>query len=483
MGLWSKKKISEIHSELSDDDSPHSLKRSLGLFNLIMIGIGGIIGAGIFVLTGTAAANYAGPAISISFVIAGIGCLCAGLCYAEFASMIPVSGSAYSYAYATMGEFLAWVIGWSLILEYLFSAATVAVGWSGYFTAMMGEIGIFIPERLSNAPLGLDQNHDLAFTGAVLNLPACFIVLTLAALLVIGTRESARINNLMVLLKLAVIISVIGFGAFYIDQANWRPFIPENTGTSGHYGWSGIVRGAGVVFFAYIGFDAISTAAQEARNPQRDMPIAMIASLLICTALYIGMALVLTGLAPYQLLDVPHPVFAAIDQAGQPLAWLKPVINLGAMAGLASVIIVLLMGQSRIFYTMSKDGLISPLFSAIHSKFRTPYFGTAVVGGSAALIAGLFPIDILGELVSIGTLFAFVIVCGGVLVLRRTAPEIKRPFQTPWVPFVPVLGILICGYMMYSLPPETWIRLILWLAIGLAVYFFYGKSHSRLAKQ
>ncbi len=483
MALFSKKSISALQAEAADEGE-HSLKRVLTATNLTMLGIGAIIGAGIFVLTGTAAAQYAGPGVVLAFVLAGLGCLFAGLCYAEFASMIPIAGSAYTYGYATLGELTAWIIGWDLILEYLFGAATVAVGWSGYFTAFLNEAGMGLPAAFTQAPLNVEGTHTLVRNaGGVINVPAMVLILLLTILLVIGIKESARFNNIIVFVKVAIVFLVIGFGFQFVNADNWRPFIPENTtGEFGNYGWTGIVRAAGVVFFAYIGFDAVSTAAQESKNPQRDMPIGILTSLGICTLLYILMALVMTGLAHYTELDVPHPVYVALEKAGPGLAWLRTLVNIGAIAGFASVVLVMLLAQPRIFYTMSRDGLLPPVFSKVHPKFKTPYITTIMTGLVAAVVAGLFPIGLLGELVSIGTLFAFVIVCAGVLVLRYRSPELHRPFRTPLVPVVPILGILICGYMMYGLPQDTWLRLMIWLALGLVIYFAYGRSHSRIGR-
>ena len=507
MGLTSRKSIALLQSEASGEGEGHTLRRALGALNLTTLGIGAIIGAGIFVLTGTAAAQHAGPAVVYSFVLAGIGCLFAGLCYAEFAAMIPIAGSAYTYGYATLGEFIAWIIGWDLILEYLFGAATVAVGWSGYFTAFMNEIGLHIPYQFAQAPLNVEGTHTLVrstlclspagqivtdtvatcaagttMVHGVLNIPAMLLTFLMTALLVIGIKESARFNNIIVIVKLIIVLLVIGFGFMYVNRANWHPFIPANTGTFGEFGLSGILRAAGVVFFAYIGFDAVSTAAQEAKNPQRDMPIGILGSLLICTILYILMALVMTGLANYKTLNVPHPVFVAVEAAGPALAWMRPIINVGAIAGLASVVLVMLMGQPRIFYSMSRDGLLPPVFGKVHPKFQTPYVTTILTGTVAAIVAGFFPIGLLGELVSIGTLLAFVIVCAGIIVLRYKQPNLERPFRTPLVPLVPILGILSCGALMAGLPKDTWIRLIVWMLLGFLIYVFYGKSHSRIGR-
>ncbi|MGK2935520.1 MAG: amino acid permease [Gemmatimonadaceae bacterium] len=483
MSLWTRKSIGLLQAEAAGEgiEEGQRLRRALGPLNLTTLGIGAIIGAGIFVLTGTAAAQYAGPGIVYSFLLAGTGCLFAALCYAEFAAMIPVAGSAYTYGYATLGEFLAWIIGWDLILEYLFGAATVAVGWSAYFGTFLRDAGVDLPAGLASSPLAY-ADGALTRTGAIVNLPAVLIIAIMTAVLVVGIRESARFNNLMVMVKVVIVLLVIGFGFMYVNQANWHPFVPPNTGEFGEFGWSGVVRGAGVIFFAYIGFDAVSTAAQEARNPRRDMPIAILGSLAIVTLLYVLMALVLTGLASYTLLNVPHPVFVAIERAGPSLAWLRPVVSAGAVIGLASVVLVLLMAQPRIFYAMARDGLLPLVFGTVHPRFRTPYVTTILTGTVAAVFAGIFPIGVLGELVSIGTLLAFVIVSAGILVLRYRQPNLPRPFRAPLVPLVPILSILICGYMMVSLPLDTWLRLLGWMALGLVVYFAYGKSHSKLGR-
>ena len=489
MSLFRRKDVSALQAEVASDQS---LKRVLGPVNLVLLGIGAVIGAGIFVLTGQAAASYAGPAIVYSFILAGTACAFAGLCYAEFSAMIPIAGSAYTYGYATLGELVAWIIGWDLILEYLFAASTVAVGWSGYMVSFLRDLGIVIPEAYTSAPYVHTTPPDAGLniwrlftegwsaTGHVLNVPAMFIVGLITILLIIGISESATFNNIAVVIKVTVVLLFIAFGIGYINADNWTPFVPPQEGP-GKYGWDGIVRGAGVIFFAYIGFDAVSTAAQEAKNPQRDLPIGIMASLAVCTVLYILMSLVMTGLVPFAQLDVAEPVYVALDAAGPQLAWLKYLTTLGAVAGLASVVLVMLMAQPRIFYAMSRDGLLPPIFGKVHSKYQTPWLATIITGVCASAVAGLFPIGLLGQLVSIGTLFAFVIVCAGILVLRYKRPELHRPFRTPLVPFVPLAGIAICGYLMYSLPSDTWWRLAIWMGLGLLIYAFYGRTHSKLA--
>ncbi len=479
--IWAKKSLSNLLAESAENSN--GLKRTLGRWNLIALGIGGIIGAGIFVLTGQAAASYAGPAVVLSFVVAGIACTFAGLCYAEFASMIPIAGSAYTYAYATMGEFLAWVIGWDLILEYLFAASTVSVGWSGYTSSFLHDIGIHLPSYFTNAPIAYDTStHEWSTTGSIINLPAVFIIFMLTMLLIVGIKESAKLNNIVVIIKLTVIFLFLAFGVTYVITDNWTPFIPVNTGNFGQFGWSGIFRAAGVIFFAYIGFDAVSTAAQESKNPQKDMPWGILGSLVICTLIYIMVGLVMTGMVKYDLLNDPAPVAIAVNTAGEGLAWLKPFIKIGAIAGLSSVILVMLLAQSRIFFTMSKDGLLPPLFSVLHTKFKTPYITSIIVGSVASAIAGAFPIGLLGELVSIGTLLAFVIVCGGVLVLRYRSPELERPFKTPFFPYVPILGVLSSFGVMLTLPGDTWLRLVVWMLLGIVIYFAYSNRNSVLNK-
>jgi len=477
--MFYKKSLDQL---LKESQHEGGLKRTLTANNLVSLGIGAIIGAGIFTLTGTAAALHTGPAVVLSFILAAVACAFAGLCYSEFASMIPISGSAYTYAYATMGEFVAWIIGWDLIIEYLFASSTVAVSWSGYMVSFLKDFGISIPTSIAQAPYNYDSNTGIFTpTGALINFPAIFIVAFITTLLVIGISESAKFNNIIVIVKVAVILLFIGFGFSYVNMDNLTPFIPEAKGP-GEFGFDGIVRGAGIIFFAYIGFDAVSTAAQESLNPQKDMPRGILGSLAICTVIYILVGIVMTGMVPYQQLNVPDPVAVAVNAGGESLFWLRFPIKIGALAGLSSVILVMLLGQPRIFYSMSKDGLLPKFFSAVHPRFKTPYITTIITGIVAMVIAGFGPINLLGELVSIGTLLAFVIVCGGILVLRYTDPNIKRPFKTPFFPYVPILGILVCLYLMAGLPWHTWERLIIWLVIGIVIYFSYSRHHSKVRK-
>ncbi len=498
----------------AQDTGEHSLKRALGPVNLITLGIGAIIGAGIFVLTGQAAAQYAGPAIMLSYVLAGLGCVFAGLCYAEFASMIPIAGSAYTYGYATLGEIFAWIIGWDLILEYAFGAATVASGWSSTLVAFLQDYGIELPPRICDTPgtvwvryatppsispywqplstvqKVLDANHidwhTLPHATAIFNLVAFLAIIAVTVILIIGIKESANFNTAIVFVKLIAVITFIIVAADYVIKnpavahENWQNFLPTNAGHFGAYGWSGIARAAGVVFFAYIGFDAVSTAAQEARNPQKDMPIGILGSLVICTVLYLLVSGLLTATVHYSRLNIGAPVSLAIRQTG--VKWGSYVVNAGALAGLSTVMLVMLLGQSRVFYSMAHDGLLWKWAGEIHPKFRTPWKSTAITGVCVAFIGSLVPIGDLGEMVSIGTLMAFVIVCAGVWVMRRRRPEVRRPFRTPWVPFVPIMGIIISGLMMVSLNTATWIRLVVWLIIGMIIYFTYGIKHSKVQR-
>lgn len=479
MGIYSRKPVVHVLPEEGDVDAVPHLKRSLSTFDLILLGIGVVIGAGLFTVTGIAAAQNAGPAIILSFIIAAIGCAFTGLCYSEMATMIPVSGSVYTYAYATIGELVAWTIGWSLILEYAIGAAAVSVSWSGYLVSMLEEYNISIIPELVSSPWQPVRLKDGTLVHGWLNLPALLIVMGISGLLIRGIRESATVNTVMVLIKVAVVLAFIGIGIFYIDPANYRPFIPPNTGEFGEFGFSGIMRAAGVVFFAYIGFDSVSTAVQEAKNPQKSIPIGIIGSLAICTVLYILFSFVMTGLAHYSELDVAAPVAVAI--AKTPFTFLQKLVNLAVLCGLTSVILVLLFGQSRIFYVMSKDGLLPPIFSKIHPTFHTPWYSTLFLMVLVGALGAFAPLSTLGHMTSIGTLLAFVIVCICVIILRYRHPEIPRSFRTPWVPFVPIMGILVCLSMMVSLGIDNWLRLIGWMAIGWVIYFLYGIRHSREA--
>ena len=505
LDLMAKKPLNIIMQE-AQEGGEHSLRRALGPTNLISLGIGAIIGTGIFVLTGTASAMHAGPAIILSFCLAALACVFAGLCYAEFASMIPVAGSAYTYGYATLGEFVAWIIGWDLILEYALGAATVASGWSGYVLSLLGDLGIRVSPTLAGAPgtkfvfyhdhwerlagiakkLAIEHIDPatLPSTTSSFNLFGFLGIALVTVILVIGIKESANFNSFIVIIKICVLLIFLALGGAYVLKhwgeavANWTPFLPPNAGHYGEYGISGIATAAGIIFFAYIGFDAVSTAAQEAKNPARDMPIGILGSLAICTVLYILVAVVLTGLVKYTNLDVPDPIAIGIDVTG--VRWGSMVVKLGAICGLSSTMVVMLLGQSRVFFSMSKDGLLPGWASKVHPRFRTPYLSTIFVGICVALAGALTPIDVLGEMVSIGTLMAFIIVCAGVWVLRARGTEVKRAFVTPWVPFTPIMGIVISAYMMYSLKTATWIRLVVWLVIGLIIYFAYSRKNSKV---
>ncbi len=469
MTLFHKKTL----AELQEDAERPLLRRTLGPVQLTALGIGSIIGTGIFVLTGTAAALHAGPALVLSMVFAAVACGLAGLCYAELAAMIPVAGSAYSYAFATIGELAAWIIGWDLILEYALSTATVAVGWSGYFVSFLKELGIEMPAALTVAPGASVVSADGTTIRGVFNLPAALVVLGVAALLVKGIKESATANTVLVLVKSLVLVVFVVAGASYVTRANLHPFIPPNTGTFGSFGFSGVLRATGIMFFAYIGFDAVSTAAQESRRPQRDLPIGILASLAICTLIYIAVAIVLIGIVPYSKLNVPDPIAVGIDATG--LTWLGPLIKVSALFGLFSTMIVTLLGQTRIFLSMSRDGLLPEAFGRVHPRFRTPHFSTMLTGTLVAIAAGVTPLATLSQLVSMGTLLAFVLVCIGIVLLRKTQPDAPRPFRTPGMPWVPILGALACPVQMASLPWATWERLFVWLAIGFAVYFGHGR--------
>ncbi len=489
MSIFATKSIEQLKAEAAEVGE-HSLKRVLGPLNLVTLGVGAIIGTGIFVLTGEAAATYAGPAIVLSMILAGFASALAGLCYSEFASTVPIAGSAYTYGYATLGEFVAWVIGWDLILEYALGAATVAVGWSGHFTSFLHDfIGVNFPAHFAAAPGTVIQTADGPVT-AVFNLPAVIIAVLVTLLIVKGIKESATVNAVIVIVKVAVVVIVIFGGAAWVNAANWHPFVPPNTGTFGEYGWSGVLRGAGVIFFAYIGFDAVSVAAQEAKNPQKDMPVGILGSLVVCTVLYILVSGVMVGLVPYQQMKgSPAPMVVAISAAvvqAQGTSWesvlniMKMLVELGAIAGLSSVMVVMMMAQPRIFYSMAKDGLLPAWAAKIHPTYRTPHVTSLLTGAAVSLAAGFTPIGILGELVSIGTLLAFVIVSVGVLFLRYQRPELERPFRTPWVPFVPILSALVSLGLMAGLPRATWERLVIWMIIGVVLYFSYGYRHSRL---
>lgn len=477
MGIWTRKSIDDLAADSGLGEQ--KLGRHLGAIQLIMLGIGCIIGAGIFSITGIAAAQNAGPAIVISFLIAGIGCAAASLCYSELAAMIPIAGSAYIYTYVAFGEFIAWLIGWNLILEYAIGAATVAISWSAYVTSFLHDLGITLPSSISASPWQSVTYSSGEQIAGLINLPALFILMVASTILIIGIKQSALINTCMVTIKISIVLLFICIGFFYIHPANYHPFIPENTGNFGDFGWSGILRGAGIVFFAYIGFDAVSTVSQETKCPQRNVPIGIVGSLIICTILYILFSFVLVGLVNYQDINIAAPVISAIETT--PYIWLKGLVKLAIVLGLSSVILVMLLGQSRILYAMSCDGFLPSILSKTSPRFQTPWISNLILTLFVGPIAAFVPIQVVGQMTSIGTLFAFAFVCLGVVILRKRDPDWKRPFRTPWVPYVPFFGIAVCFIMMLSLGQATWIRLFVWLTIGIAIYFFYSKKNIALS--
>lgn len=473
-----KKSIASIVAE-ANQSGEGTLKRTLGPINLILIGVGLTLGAGLFSITGLAAANHSGPAVTLSFVIAALGCGFAALCYAEFASMIPVAGSAYTYSYATMGELFAWIIGWDLVLEYSVGCATVAISWSQYLTKFLASLHIYLPAQLTLSPFETAKLVDGSTVHGIINIPAALVVVLMTAILIRGTKGSAIVNGIIVFLKVGVVLVFIALGWQYIDPANYHPYIPQNTGTFGQFGWSGVLRGAGLVFFVFIGFDAVAASAQETKNPTRDLPIGIIGSLVVCTVLFGLFGHVMTGLANYkEFANSGAPVAIAIEKT--PYAWLSQAIILAILIGYTSVILIDLMAQSRMFYSISKDGLLPKMFSDVHTKFKTPYKSNIILCLFIGLFAAFVPMNVVGEMTSIGTLLAFLMVCVGILILRKTNPEAKRPFKVPLVPLIPILGILTCVAMMVFLPWETWLRLAVWLIIGLVIYFWYGKKNSKL---
>jgi len=480
MGVASRKSVAACLAQASGESGPR-LKRSLGSLSLTAFGVGCTIGAGIFSLTGDVAAHHSGPAVSLAFVLASICCFFAGLCYAEFAAMVPIAGSAYSYAYVTLGELVAWIIGWCLVLEWGLAASVVAISWSGYAQAALRDLGFALPAVLTQAPFAVDAGHHVVSTGAWFDLPALLIVLVCTALPLAGTRTSAAVNDVIVIAKVIALTVLVVVGARYVHPENWHPFVPPGSGTFGEFGWSGVLSGAGIMFFAYIGFDGVSTLAEDARDPQRTLPVSLFASLFIVTVLYVSVSLIVTGLADYRSLAVSDPLYYALSAAHASLRPVQVLVGVVAIAGLVPVVLASIVGQVRIFYAMARDGLLPPSFARLSTSGQTPVVGTLVTGGIAAVIAALVPLATLGELVSIGTLLAFAIVCVGIIILRRIAPDARRPFRTPWVPWIPLAGVASCLVLMVGLPLGTWVRLIVWVIIGLAVYLGYGRHHSHLA--
>lgn len=480
MSIFRRKTVAALLAGAEPDAHGHRLQRTLGLRNLVAFGVGSAVGVSLFVQTGPEAALHSGPAVALSFVLASVACLFAALCYAEFAGMVPVAGSAYSYAYATMGEVVAWMIGWCLLLEYLMSGSLVAIGWSGYATSTLQTFGLHLPETISGAPLAVRPDGHVFASGKLIDLPAVLITLFTSWLIMRGTELSAKVNDVVVGMKVLAILAIVIGALPAIDPTRWLPFIPPNDGISGHFGVSGVMRSAGILFFAYVGFDSISTLGQETKDPQRTIPRALMLSLLVCVTLYVAVALVMTGIADYRTLNVADPIAEALRAQGPRLAWARWCVSIVAVFGLVSVLLVTLLGQVRIFYAMGRDGLLPPAFARIHPTYKTPHIGSIVTGIGAALFAGLFPLDLLGDLVSIGTLLAFGVVSMGVLILRRTMPDAHRPFRTPFMPFTPLAAVASSAALMLSLSNGTWWRLALWLALGAAVYGAYGMHHSRL---
>jgi APA family basic amino acid/polyamine antiporter len=482
LNIWARKPVEDLCAEAEVQGEVTALPRSIGVFALTCIGVGGTVGAGIFVLTGNVAAEHSGPAVGLSLLLASIVCLLAGLCYSELAAMIPVAGSAYSYTYATLGEGIAWTVGWCLMLEYLFAASLVAISWAGYATSTLHQLGIDLPAIWLSAPFDVKDAWHIYRTPTLVNLPAVLVTALCTVILLGGLKTSARLNNVMVVAKVAAILVVVFVGARYVHTARWYPYIPHNTGSFGVYGWSGVFQGTAILFFAYIGFDAVSTMGQEARNPQRTVPLSLLLGLGICAALYLAVSFVVTGLVGYRDLDVPDPMYLALDRAGPAVLWAKYLVAFVALVGLVSVLLVTLMGQVRIFYAMGRDGLLPAAFARVHPKSRTPHIGAIVTGVVSCVAAGLLPLGLLGDIISMGTLLAFGIVCGGVLVLRRTRPDLRRPFRAPGGLWVPLAGALCCAGLMATLPRLAWIGFVVWLVIGAAVYALYGATRSKLQR-
>jgi APA family basic amino acid/polyamine antiporter len=482
LNIWARKPVEELCSEAGVNGEVTALPRSLGVFALTCIGVGATVGAGIFVLTGNVAAEHSGPAVSISLLLASIVCLLAGLCYAELAAMIPVAGSAYSYTYATLGEAIAWTVGWCLMLEYLFSASLVAISWAGYALSLLHQFGLDLPAAWLAAPFDVKDGWHIFRTPTIVNLPAILITAACTLLLLVGLKTSARVNNVVVVAKVIAILVVVFVGVGYVQTSLWHPYIPPNTGHFGVYGWSGVLQGTAILFFAYIGFDAVSTMGQEVRNPQRTVPLSLLLGLAICVVLYLAVSFVVTGLVGYKDLDVPDPMYLALDRAGPAVLWAKWLVTFVAVFGLASVLLVTLMGQVRIFYAMGRDGLLPAAFARVHPRSRTPHIGTIVTGVVSCVAAGLLPLGLLGDIISMGTLLAFGIVCGGVLVLRRTRPDLVRPFKAPGGLWVPLAGAACCAGLMATLPRLAWIGFVFWLVVGAAVYGLYGATRSNLQR-